>query len=55
LNALAWLANLCVDRGSPLTAGQIITLGTCTGLAPIASGSTSITDFGPLGEVRLNF
>ena len=55
LNALAWLANLCVNQGNPLTAGQIITLGTCTGLAPIAAGSVSAVDFGPLGEVRLNF
>ena len=34
-NSLAWLANLCIDLGWPLTGGQIITLGTCTGLAPI--------------------
>lgn len=55
LSALAWLANLCVDLGQPLTSGQIITLGTCTGLAPIEVGSTSVVDFGPLGEMRLNF
>ncbi|NKB20782.1 MAG: hydratase [Alphaproteobacteria bacterium] len=55
MNALAWLANLCIDLGQPLTAGQIITLGTCTGLAPIAAGSSSTVDFGPLGEVCLNF
>ena len=54
-NSLAWLANLCIDLGRPLTGGQIITLGTCTGLAPIALGSGSIVDFGSLGEIRLNF
>ena len=54
-NSLAWLANLCIDLGCPLTGGQIITLGTCTGLAPIALGSSSVVDFGPLGEIGLNF
>ncbi|MBK17724.1 MAG: hydratase [Rhodospirillaceae bacterium] len=55
LNSLAWLANLCIDLGCPLAAGQIVTLGTCTGLAPIEAGSEGIADFGPLGEVRVNF
>ncbi|MBO38303.1 MAG: hydratase [Rhodospirillaceae bacterium] len=54
-NSLAWLANLCVDLGRPLTGGQIITLGTCTGLAPITLGSGSVVDFGLLGKIRLNF
>ena len=54
-NSLAWLANLCIDLGRPLTGGQIITLGTCTGLAPIALGSDSVVDFGSLGKVHLNF
>ena len=54
-NSLAWLANLCIDLGHPLTGGQIITLGTCTGLAPIALGSGSVVDFGLLGKIRLNF
>lgn len=55
INALAWLANLCITLGRPLTAGQIITLGTCTGLTPISVGSASVVDFGTLGEVCLNF
>ncbi len=54
-NSLAWLANLCIDLGCPLTGGQIITLGTCTGLAPIAPGSRSVVDFGAMGEIWLNF
>lgn len=36
---LAWLANHCVSRGSPLLAGQFVTTGSCTGLRHAAAGA----------------
>jgi 2-keto-4-pentenoate hydratase len=55
MNALAWLANLCVALGEGLCAGEIITLGTCTGLTPVSAGDLVSVDYGALGTVELAF
>jgi 2-keto-4-pentenoate hydratase len=55
MNALAWLANLCVALGEGLCAGEIITLGTCTGLTPVSAGDRVVVDYGALGTVELDF
>ena len=55
MNALAWLANLCVALGEPLGAGEIVTLGTCTGLTRVADGDRVVVDYGALGTVELAF
>ena len=54
-NALAWLANLCVALGEGLCAGEIITLGTCTGLTPVSAGDVVSVNYGALGTVELAF
>jgi 2-keto-4-pentenoate hydratase len=55
MNALAWLANLCVALGEGLCAGEIITLGTCTGLTPVSAGDVVSVNYGALGTVELAF
>lgn len=53
LAALEWLANALSDRGLPLTAGQVVATGTCTGINYIRPGQTAVGDFGPLGTVQV--
>ena len=53
LQSLAWLANHLADRGQGLVAGQVVTTGSCTGIAPLAEGATAVADFGQLGRVEL--
>ena len=50
LEALRWLAN----NGPGLSAGQWISTGTMTGLAPISAPCTILGDFGEFGQVRLS-
>lgn len=54
LESLAWLANHLADRGQGLTAGQVVTTGSCTGIAPLPPGATALADFGELGRVELH-
>jgi 2-keto-4-pentenoate hydratase len=49
LKSLTWLAN----QGVSLRAGQWVSTGTITGLAPIKQGSRVIGDFGGHGRVEL--
>ncbi len=55
MNSLAWLANLAISLDEPLAAGEIITLGTCTGLTPVQSGDSVSVDYGNLGAVEIAF
>ena len=55
MNSLAWLANLAASLGEGLNAGEIITLGTCTGLTPVSSGDRVIVTYGLLGTVEISF
>ena len=49
--ALAWLVNELSGLGLTLTAGQVVTTGTCLTPMSIAAGDTVAADFGPLGNV----
>jgi 2-keto-4-pentenoate hydratase len=55
LGALAWVANLAVERGRPMTAGMVVITGSCIPTLPIADGQTfsfSIDGLG-LGAVTM--
>jgi 2-keto-4-pentenoate hydratase len=51
--ALQWLANELSQLGIPLTAGQLVTTGTCLVPIAIAPGDRIRGDFGPLGAVSV--
>ncbi len=51
MEALAWLANHLHRRGKTLRAGQIVTTGTCGGVAPLRADDNALATHGPLGEV----
>jgi 2-keto-4-pentenoate hydratase len=51
LTALTWFANTLREQGRGLTAGEIITTGTCTGFVPLDPGDEVVVDCGPLGQV----
>lgn len=50
LEALSWLTR----QGVALAAGDLVSTGTCTGIAKLAPGETGEGDFGPLGRVRFS-
>ncbi|CAN5850455.1 fumarylacetoacetate (FAA) hydrolase [soil metagenome] len=52
---LTWLANELSRTGVGLTAGQMISTGTLTGMLAPKPGETYIADFGPFGAVTLSF
>ena len=49
---LTWLANHCAARGTPISAGDIVTSGSCTGLEIIPHGDVRAVLVG-LGEVSV--
>jgi 2-keto-4-pentenoate hydratase len=51
VESLRWLANHLSKRGRGLLAGDTVTTGSCTGIAPVAPGQTATADFGDLGQV----
>lgn len=55
LSSLLWLANKRSSQGGGLSAGQIVTTGTCTGNFLAQPGATIVADFGEMGEVRVSF
>ncbi|MGE0595891.1 MAG: 2-keto-4-pentenoate hydratase [Hyphomonadaceae bacterium] len=52
LAALAFVLNLCAERGRPLRKGQWISSGAVTGVHRIAPGEEAELDFGGLGMLR---
>ena len=52
LNVLQWLAD---KQEGGLQAGEIVSTGTCTGLAEIAPGNYVVANFGTLGRVDVEF
>jgi 2-keto-4-pentenoate hydratase len=52
---LAWLALHCAERGQPLSAGQIVTTGSCTGLLNAPMDATVRGDIAGAGAVELRF
>jgi 2-keto-4-pentenoate hydratase len=55
MNVMVWLANHQSQRGLGLKAGQCVSTGTCTGLAPVRPGNRVIADFGGLGIIEIEF
>ena len=53
LSVLEWTANHLSRLGLAISAGEVITTGTCTGLIPVAPGDEVVADFGSLGRVDL--
>jgi 2-keto-4-pentenoate hydratase len=54
-NALTWLANALSRLGTGLSAGEIVTTGTCHAPVAIAPGDTVTADFGPFGRAEVSF
>jgi 2-keto-4-pentenoate hydratase len=55
LNVLLWLANHQSARKLGLNAGEVVSTGTCTGLAAVHRGDVVRADFGTLGTVEVAF
>ncbi len=53
--AVAWLANELSRHGVPLTAGQVVTTGTCVVPLEVVAGDEVSAEFGMLGRVGLRF
>lgn len=54
ITALCWLVDHLAGRGIDLHAGQVVTTGTMTQVAPLPSGATATADFGALGTATIN-
>ncbi len=52
--ALAWMLEHHGERGLTMPAGSIVMSGTCTGVTPLAPGSTATADYGPLGKLSIS-
>jgi len=52
--AVAWLARRLAERGSGLSAGDLVSVGGCTALAQVLPGQTLSAMFGSLGTVSLD-
>lgn len=52
---VGWLARHCTERGVPLSPGQIVTTGSCTGLLVAPVDTDVVGAIEGLGEVRLRY
>lgn len=55
VTSLTWLLNWASEHGRTISAGQVVSTGTCTGHLFAARGDTVSADFGPLGTVTARF
>ena len=55
MNVLLWLVNQQSRLGRGLSAGEMVSTGTCTGVDVIHPGDRAIADFGTLGAVEIAF
>ncbi|MEQ1649915.1 MAG: fumarylacetoacetate hydrolase family protein [Hyphomicrobiaceae bacterium] len=53
LGALAWVANLAIERGRPMTAGMVVITGSVIPTLPIPPGQTFEFTLAGLGSVRM--
>jgi 2-keto-4-pentenoate hydratase len=53
MGALAWIANLAVERGRPLKAGQVVITGSLVATLPIAAGETFRFEIEGIGSVEM--
>lgn len=49
---LGWAVGHCAQRGRPLAAGDIVTMGSWTGITPIRAGEEALASFPGIGEAR---
>ena len=54
LAPLIWLVGFLPSTGLAIRAGQVVTTGSCTGLAPAAAGQRVVVRFEGLGEVVID-
>jgi 2-oxo-3-hexenedioate decarboxylase/2-keto-4-pentenoate hydratase len=55
LHSLAWMANWTSSYGIDLTAGEIVSSGTCTSHCFAAQGDVITADFGPFGRIEIAY
>ena len=55
LSVLEWTANHLSRLGQAISAGEIVTTGTCASIVPVVPGDAVVADFGSLGQVELLF
>jgi 2-keto-4-pentenoate hydratase len=53
MGALAWIANLAVDRGRPLEAGQVVITGSVVATLPIAAGERFQLEIEGIGTAEM--
>ena len=53
MGALAWIVNLAIERGRPLTAGQVVITGSVVPTLPIAAGERFKFEIEGLGGIAL--
>lgn len=53
MGALAWIANLAVERGRPLAAGMVVITGSMIATLPIAAGETFVFEIAGIGKVEM--
>ncbi len=53
LGALAWVANLAIERGRPITKGMVVITGSCIPTLPIRAGDTFRFELAGLGAVQM--
>ena len=53
--ALTWLVNELSSLGIGLLAGQFVTTGTCMPPVELSEGDRVLADFGPLGQIGLEY
>ncbi len=53
LGALAWVANLAIERGRPMTRGMVVITGSVIPTLPIAVGQTFKFEIAGLGTVQM--
>lgn len=54
MGALAWVANLAVERGMPMTAGMVVITGSVMPTFAAASGDTIVFEIDDIGAVTLH-
>jgi 2-keto-4-pentenoate hydratase len=55
IDGVVWIANELSKQSIGLARGQLVPIGTWTGLHFVNSGSAVVADFGALGTVEINF
>ena len=54
MGALAWIANLAVERGRPMTAGMVVITGSLIPTFKVEAGQTVTFEIDDIGEVALH-